>query len=81
MLVRDTGRGISAEDLPRVFDRFWRSQSMADVPGNGIGMTIVAQLLAAHDGTVEVESTLGVGTQVTMRLPLWSSRAGTEVGT
>lgn len=70
VLVRDTGRGISAEDLPRVFDRFWRSKDMADIPGNGIGMTIVAQLVAAHDGSVEVQSTLGVGTQVTMSLPL-----------
>jgi signal transduction histidine kinase len=70
LLVRDTGRGIAPEDLPRVFDRFWRSSAVADVSGNGIGMAIVAQLVAGHGGTVEVESTLGIGTQVTIRLPL-----------
>jgi two-component system sensor histidine kinase BaeS len=70
LLVRDTGRGIAPEDLPHVFDRFWRSSAVGDVKGNGVGMAIVAQLVAAHDGTVEVESTLGVGTQVTIRLPL-----------
>jgi two-component system sensor histidine kinase BaeS len=70
LLVRDTGCGIAAEDLPRVFDRFWRSNATPDIPGNGIGMAIVAQLVAAHGGNVDIQSTLGVGTQVTIRLPL-----------
>jgi two-component system sensor histidine kinase BaeS len=69
--VRDTGVGISAENLPRVFDRFWRadeSRSRA-TGGSGLGLAIVRKLAEAHGGTIEVASTPGTGTTFTVRLP------------
>jgi two-component system, OmpR family, sensor histidine kinase BaeS len=69
--VSDTGSGIAPEDLPHVFDRFWRadrSRSRA-TGGRGLGLAIVRQLVEAHGGSVSVESVLGAGTTFTMRLP------------
>ncbi|MFC4071686.1 sensor histidine kinase [Actinoplanes subglobosus] len=69
--VRDTGIGISEQDLPRVFDRFWRadeSRSRA-TGGSGLGLAITRKLVEAHDGTIEVQSTPGRGTVFTVRLP------------
>jgi two-component system sensor histidine kinase BaeS len=65
--VADTGRGISAGDLERIFDRFHRR---ADSGGTGLGLTIVRDLAAAHGGTVTAESEgEGRGTHVRVRLP------------
>jgi two-component system sensor histidine kinase BaeS len=69
--VRDTGTGISAENLPKVFDRFWRadeSRSRA-TGGTGLGLAISRQLVEAHGGTIAVASTPGVGTVFTVDLP------------
>ncbi|BEL02908.1 HAMP domain-containing sensor histidine kinase [Actinoplanes sichuanensis] len=68
--VRDTGIGISEEDLPRVFDRFWRadeSRSRA-TGGSGLGLAITRKLVEAHGGTIDVRSSLGRGTVFTVRL-------------
>jgi two-component system sensor histidine kinase BaeS len=70
--VADTGEGIAPEDLPAVFDRFWkgdRSRSHASGAGSGLGLAIVRQLVRAHGGEVEVESALGQGTTFTVELP------------
>jgi two-component system sensor histidine kinase BaeS len=70
--VGDTGEGIPPEDLPAVFDRFWkgdRSRSHALGAGSGLGLAIAQQLVRAHGGRIEVESELGVGTTFTMELP------------
>ncbi|MDX3094912.1 ATP-binding protein [Streptomyces sp. ME01-24h] len=69
--VADTGAGIRPEDLPRVFDRFWRAEKSRSrsTGGSGLGLTIVRNLAHAHGGTVSVESTHGAGSLFTLRLP------------
>ncbi len=70
--VTDTGAGIPAEDLPRIFDRFFRGQRAAQISGSGIGLTVAAELAQAHGGrlTAASETTgLGHGTQMTLSLP------------
>lgn len=70
--VADTGSGIAAEDLPHVFDRFWRAEKSRSrrTGGSGLGLAIVRHLVEAHGGTVGVTSTLGVGSTFTVRLPV-----------
>jgi signal transduction histidine kinase len=73
ILVRDTGEGIPAEDLPHVFDRFWkgdRSRSRAGGAGSGLGLAIARQLVQAHGGRIVVESKVGQGTEFTIDLPV-----------
>lgn len=72
LVVADTGEGIADEDLPYVFDRFWRgdpARTHMDGTGGGLGLAIAQQLVQAHGGTISVESTLGVGTAFTVDLP------------
>lgn len=72
--VRDHGPGIADEDLPYVFDRFYRASSARGLPGSGLGLAIVRQVAEAHGGTVVAERAEGGGT--TMRLRLSSSANG-----
>ena len=69
--VEDTGSGIPAEDLPRLFDRFYRSDPSRDrnTGGVGLGLTIARRLVEAHGGTIDAESVLGEGSRFTVRLP------------
>ncbi len=67
--VTDTGPGISAAELPLIFDRFWRGEAAAGVTGSGIGLAIVAELVRAHEGLIDVTSTPGQGTRVLVSLP------------
>jgi two-component system phosphate regulon sensor histidine kinase PhoR len=70
--VADDGIGLSAEDQRQVFDRFFRARNSAElaIPGMGLGLAIVRAIVTAHQGTVDLASTLGEGTTVTVRLPL-----------
>ncbi len=70
--VTDTGEGISPEDLPHIFDRFWRgdpARSHRDGASGGLGLAIARQLVEAHDGTISVESSIGEGTAFTIDFP------------
>ncbi len=67
--VTDSGIGIPAAELPRIFDRFWRGREAAHTSGTGIGLAIAAELARAHGGNLSAESEPGVGTQMTLRLP------------
>jgi two-component system heavy metal sensor histidine kinase CusS len=74
--VSDTGGGIPAEALPRVFDRFFRvdpSRSKAS-GGSGLGLAIVQSILTIHGGGAEILSQLGRGTRVTLRIPTLAAR-------
>jgi two-component system sensor histidine kinase MprB len=66
--VRDHGPGIDEEDLPHVFDRFYRSRSARGQPGSGLGLAIVRQVAVAHGGEVVAEAADGGGTRMTLRL-------------
>ncbi|MFF5338995.1 sensor histidine kinase [Streptomyces sp. NPDC013181] len=79
--VADTGSGIPAEDLARVFDRFWRGEKSRNrrTGGSGLGLAIVRKLVEAHGGTATAVSTPGEGSVFTLRLPA-GARAGAEGG-
>jgi signal transduction histidine kinase len=68
--IRDTGRGIADENLPTIFDRYTRAgETRDDVPGTGLGLMIVREIVQAHGGRVGVESELGVGSRFWFCLP------------
>ncbi|UYM22842.1 HAMP domain-containing histidine kinase [Streptomyces albus] len=69
--VADTGSGIQPEDLPRIFDRFWRAEQSRsrNTGGSGLGLSIVRHLVHAHGGEVSVVSSPGAETVFTVRLP------------
>src|SRR6516165_3020023 len=69
LTVTDTGTGIPADELPRIFDRFWRGRQAAQLSGSGIGLAVAAELARAHDGQLTVRSQLGEGTEMTLTLP------------
>ena len=71
--VSDTGAGIPAEELPFLFERFFRGRDThrrGSARGTGLGLAIVAELVAAHDGDIKVDSEVGQGTTVRLRFPL-----------
>ncbi len=67
--VRDNGKGIAPEDLPHVFDRFYRGKNIRE-EGSGLGLAIVKSIAEVQGGSVEVESELGEGSTFTIKLPL-----------
>jgi two-component system sensor histidine kinase MprB len=69
LTVRDHGPGIPPEDLPYVFDRFWRSPSARGLPGSGLGLAIVARVIREAGGQVRLGPAEGGGTLAWLRLP------------
>ena len=71
LTIADTGQGIAAEDLPRVFGRFFRAdQSRTGAGNSGLGLAITKAIVEAHGGTIEVASVEAAGTTFTVRLPI-----------
>jgi signal transduction histidine kinase len=69
LTVSDTGGGISAEDLPRVFERFYRANQARSSGNTGLGLAISRAIVEAHGGTLEVSSEENVGTTFTVHMP------------
>ena len=65
--IQDDGPGIAAEDLPHVFDRFYKGRASS---GSGLGLAIAQNLVAAHGGAIAARSAPGQGTTITFTLPL-----------
>ncbi len=76
LTVTDEGPGVAPEDLPHIFERFYRAQSARSMPGSGLGLAIVQRVVASHGGTVEITSPPGGGARVDIDLPLGSEPGG-----
>jgi two-component system sensor histidine kinase CiaH len=72
IVVRDTGAGIAAEELPHIFERFYQADSTraSGGAGSGVGLAIAAWVVESHRGTIEAASEPGAGTRIVMRLPV-----------
>ena len=75
--IKDTGAGISDEDIPRIFDRFYRGEKSRtrEAGGSGLGLAITREIVARHHGNVEVDSALGQGSTFTIVLPKVEGKA------
>ena len=69
LTIADSGRGMSPDQVERLFDRFYRADGRGGEPGTGLGMSIVKSLVDLHEGAIDVESRLGKGTTITVRIP------------
>ena len=67
--VTDNGIGLSSEDLPRLFESFYRASNVGNISGTGLGLAIVKHSVAKHGGRISVESELGAGTRFVVTIP------------
>ena len=64
VLVKDQGLGMSEEQLTHIFERFWRGHNTSKITGTGLGMSLVKEIMSLHQGTIEISSQPGIGTEV-----------------
>lgn len=69
VVIRDRGEGIDPEDIPHIFEEYWRSPHATGAVGAGVGLFIVKKIIDAHDGSIDVISLPGIGTTLYVRLP------------
>jgi signal transduction histidine kinase len=74
-VICDHGIGIPAADQKRLFNAFQRGSNVSDRPGSGLGLLVVKRCVNLHGGTVQLESQMGEGTTVTIRLPVFGARS------
>ncbi len=70
--IQDGGIGISPDDLPHIFDGFFRGKSGQATAGHGIGLAVAHQIVDAHNGSISVTSELGKGTTFMVTLPIFA---------
>ncbi|MGD1875899.1 MAG: ATP-binding protein [Kiloniellaceae bacterium] len=73
VMVQDRGLGIPQDELPKLFEKFFRARTSTGIPGTGIGLHLVKLLTELHQGSIGVESSEGNGTVFTLRFPIWSA--------
>ncbi|PXW94154.1 PAS domain S-box-containing protein [Sphaerotilus hippei] len=78
VVVRDHGIGMSPEHARRAFERFFRADASGNIPGTGLGLALVKEIVELHGGEVELDSVLGQGTSVTLWLPAWTTDVTAE---
>jgi len=72
MEISDQGIGMTPEQVARLFERFYRADTSGQIPGTGLGMSIVKEIVELHGGQVDVTSSPGEGTSITLWIPIWS---------
>lgn len=73
ILIRDHGIGMTQSQMTHIFDRFWRADTSGNIPGTGLGMCLVKEIFDIFNGSIEVASTSGTGTQISLWLPASST--------
>jgi signal transduction histidine kinase len=78
--IRDTGYGMSEEDLSHIFDKFYRSShpQISEQQGTGLGLALTSEIIALHEGEINVQSELGNGTRFTLKIPKGEYYLGKE---
>jgi len=66
LIIKDNGAGISKEDIPFIWDRLYRSPNVRSIPGLGLGLSLVKAVIKAHNGSIEIESSIGTGSRFTI---------------